>query len=121
MVPRPVRPGRLGLAPRTLVSSSAARARPFHGWGTSVLDVKGKVAVVTGGNGGIGLGMARGLASAGAQVVVVGRNEGKSREAVKDLEGRGSPAFALAVDVGDEGAVARMVEDIDRRCGRLDI
>jgi len=86
-----------------------------------VFDLKGKVAVVTGGNGGIGLGMARGLASAGAQVVVVGRNEAKSREAVKDLEGRGSPAFALAVDVGDEGAVARMVEDVDRRCGRLDI
>jgi 2-deoxy-D-gluconate 3-dehydrogenase len=79
------------------------------------------VAVVTGGNGGIGLGMARGLASAGAQVVVVGRNEAKSREAVQDLQGRGSPAFALAVDVGDEAAVARMAEEVDRRCGRLDI
>jgi 2-dehydro-3-deoxy-D-gluconate 5-dehydrogenase len=86
-----------------------------------VFDLKGRVAVVTGGNGGIGLGMARGLASAGAQVVVVGRNEAKSREAVKDLEGRGSRAFALAVDVGDEGAVNRMVEEVDRRCGRLDI
>ena len=86
-----------------------------------MFDLKGKVAVVTGGNGGIGLGMARGLASAGAQVVVVGRNEAKSRKAVKDLEGRGSRAFALAVDVGDEGAVTRMVEEVDRRCGRLDI
>jgi 2-deoxy-D-gluconate 3-dehydrogenase len=86
-----------------------------------VFDLKGKVAVVTGGNGGIGLGMARGLASAGAQVVVVGRNEAKSREAVKDLEGRGTRAFALAVDVGDEGAVTRMVEEVDRRCGRLDV
>jgi len=86
-----------------------------------VFDLKGKVAVVTGGNGGIGLGMARGLASAGAQVVVVGRNEAKSREAVKDLEGRGSPAFALAVDVGDEAAVSRMAADVERRCGRLDI
>jgi 2-deoxy-D-gluconate 3-dehydrogenase len=86
-----------------------------------VFDLKGKVAVVTGGNGGIGLGMARGLASAGAQVVVVGRNEAKSRDAVKELEGRGARAFAVATDVGDEAAVSRMVEEVDRRCGRLDI
>jgi 2-dehydro-3-deoxy-D-gluconate 5-dehydrogenase len=86
-----------------------------------VFDLKGKVAVVTGGNGGIGLGMARGLASAGAQVVVVGRNEAKSRDAVKDLEGRGGQAFALSLDVSDEAAVARLVGEVDRRCGRLDV
>jgi 2-deoxy-D-gluconate 3-dehydrogenase len=97
-----------------------AASQPSGG-GTSVFDLKGKVAVVTGGNGGIGLGMARGLASAGARVAVVGRNEAKSREAVKDLEGRGTGAFALAVDVGEEGAVTRMVEEVERRCGRLDI
>ena len=44
-------------------------------------DLQGKVAVVTGGNGGIGLGMARGLAKAGARVVVAARNEEKSRSA----------------------------------------
>jgi 2-deoxy-D-gluconate 3-dehydrogenase len=86
-----------------------------------VFDLKGKVAVVTGGNGGIGLGMARGLATAGADVVVVGRNAEKSRAAVAELEGRGSKSFALAVDVTDEGAVTRMVDEVVRRCGRLDI
>jgi 2-deoxy-D-gluconate 3-dehydrogenase len=86
-----------------------------------VFDLTGRVAVVTGGNGGIGLGMARGLASAGAQVVVVGRNEAKSRGAVVELEERGSKSFALSVDVGDEAAVTGMVAEVDRRCGRLDI
>ena len=86
-----------------------------------MFDLKGRVAVVTGGNGGIGLGMARGLVSAGAQVAVVGRNEEKSTAAVKDLEQRGGQAFALTVDVTDEAAVGRMVDAIVQRCGRLDI
>jgi 2-deoxy-D-gluconate 3-dehydrogenase len=50
-----------------------------------MFDLKGKVAVVTGGNGGIGFGMARGLGQAGAHVVVVGRNSEKSREAAHEL------------------------------------
>ncbi|MGH7334719.1 MAG: SDR family NAD(P)-dependent oxidoreductase [Candidatus Rokuibacteriota bacterium] len=86
-----------------------------------MFDLKGKVAVVTGGNGGIGLGMARGLVSAGAQVVVAARNEEKSRAAVKDLEDRGGRAFALVVDVTDEAAVTGMVDAVVQRCGRLDI
>ena len=86
-----------------------------------MFDLKGRVAVVTGGNGGIGLGMARGLVSAGAQLAVVGRNEEKSKAAVKDLEQRGGQAFALTVDVTDEAAVGRMVDAIVQRCGRLDI
>ena len=50
-----------------------------------MFDLRGKVAIVTGGNGGIGLGMARGLASAGARIVVAARNEEKSNAAVQDL------------------------------------
>ncbi|MGB6395844.1 MAG: SDR family NAD(P)-dependent oxidoreductase, partial [Bradyrhizobium sp.] len=45
---------------------------------SALFDLSGKVAIVTGGNGGIGLGMARGLADAGADIAVVGRNEAKS-------------------------------------------
>jgi 2-deoxy-D-gluconate 3-dehydrogenase len=51
-----------------------------------LFDLSGKVAIVTGGNGGIGLGMARGLADAGAAIAVVGRNEAKSATAVADLK-----------------------------------
>ena len=86
-----------------------------------MFDLKGRVAVVTGGNGGIGLGMARGLARAGAQVVVAARDEAKSRAAVDELIAHGGAATAIAVDVTSEAAVAAMVDEVIRRCGRLDI
>ena len=84
-------------------------------------DLKGKVAVVTGGNGGIGLGMARGLAAAGASVVVAARDRAKSATAVKSLEALGAQAFAVEVDVSQESAVAAMVQAVADRFGRLDI
>jgi 2-deoxy-D-gluconate 3-dehydrogenase len=86
-----------------------------------MFDLSGRVAVVTGGNGGIGLGMAKGLARAGARVVVAARNEEKSSAAVRELKALGSDAFALAVDVTDEAAVQAMADETARRCGRLDI
>jgi 2-deoxy-D-gluconate 3-dehydrogenase len=84
-------------------------------------DLKGRVAVVTGGNGGIGLGMARGMAEAGAAVVVAARNADKSRQAVKELEGLGVPALAVPVDVADEASVRACVGEVEARFGRLDI
>ncbi len=81
----------------------------------------GRVAVVTGGNGGIGLGMARGLAAAGAAVAVAARNAAKSREAVDALTSSGADAAAFEVDVTDEAAVAAMTDAVMRRWGRLDI
>lgn len=86
-----------------------------------MFDLTGKVALVTGGNGGIGLGMARGLASAGARIVIAARNADKSRAAVDDLTKRGGSAVALTADVTDEAAVTRLVADTVERCGRLDI
>jgi 2-deoxy-D-gluconate 3-dehydrogenase len=86
-----------------------------------VFDLKGRVAIVTGGNGGIGLGMARGLAAAGARVVVAGRDQKKSRAAVEDLTGRGAEAHAIAVDVTDEAAVNRLIAATIERWGRLDV
>ncbi len=86
-----------------------------------MFDLTGKVAIVTGGNGGIGFGMARGLASAGARVVVAGRNAEKSRAAVADLEARGAQALAVTVDVTDPASVAALVQAALERWGRLDI
>jgi 2-deoxy-D-gluconate 3-dehydrogenase len=88
---------------------------------SSRFDLHGKVAVVTGGNGGIGLGMARGLADSGAAIAVVGRNEDKSRAAVADLEGRGAKAIAVAADVTDKAAVERMISRVVKDLGRIDI
>ena len=86
-----------------------------------MFDLKGRVAIVTGGNGGIGLGMARGLATAGARVVIAGRNAQKSEAAVKDLVGRGGDAHPVTVDVTDQAAVARLLQATLERYGRLDV
>ena len=86
-----------------------------------LFDLGGKVAIVTGGNGGIGLGMAVGLAQAGATVAIVGRNETKSQSAVADIEARGGKSLAVVADVTDQGAIAAMVERVTRELGRIDI
>ena len=88
---------------------------------TGLFDLSGRVAIVTGGNGGIGLGMARGLAEAGAAIAVVGRNETKSVAAVTELEQVGAKAISVVADVTDKAAVADMVECVRRELGRIDI
>jgi 2-deoxy-D-gluconate 3-dehydrogenase len=88
---------------------------------SKLFDLSGKVAVVTGGNGGIGLGMARGLAEAGATIAVVGRNEAKSIAAVAGLKQLGASAISITADVTDKAAVAAMVERVSRELGRIDI
>jgi 2-deoxy-D-gluconate 3-dehydrogenase len=88
---------------------------------TGLFDLNGKVAIVTGGNGGIGLGMARGLAEAGAAIAVVGRNEAKSVAAVAELQRAGARAIPVATDVTDKEAVTAMVERVQGEFGRIDI
>ena len=88
---------------------------------TRLFDLGGRVAIVTGGNGGIGLGLARGLADAGANIAIVGRNETKSKAAVDDLAARGVKAASVVADVTDKEAVARMVESVTAEFGRIDI
>jgi 2-deoxy-D-gluconate 3-dehydrogenase len=88
---------------------------------TDLFDLKGKVAIVTGGNGGIGLGIARGLADDGADIAVVGRNEAKSKAAAAELAARGVRAIAVVADVTDKAAVTSMVERARGELGRIDI
>src|SRR6266536_6696615 len=86
-----------------------------------LFDLHAKVALVTGGNGGIGFGIARGLAQAGADVVVAARNEAKNAAAVAELEALGVRSLGLRVDVTDGKQVEQMVAESVRRPGGLDI
>ncbi len=83
-------------------------------------DLTGKVALVTGGNSGIGLGMARALAEAGADVAIWGTNAAKNAEAVGVLSGLGVRAHAETCDVGDEAAVEAAFAGTLAALGRVD-
>ncbi len=84
-------------------------------------DLKGKAALVTGGNGGIGLGMAKGLAQAGASIAVAGRDDAKNSSAVRALKEFGITAVAVKADLKDEKSCRRMVDEAAEKLGRLDI
>jgi 2-deoxy-D-gluconate 3-dehydrogenase len=75
-----------------------------------LFNLDGKVAIVTGGNGGIGLGMAKGLAAAGAAIVVAARNQDKTARAIAEIEALGVQALGLCTDVREEASVRAMVE-----------
>ncbi len=81
-------------------------------------DLTGKVALVTGGNGGIGLGMAKGLAEAGATIMVAGRDGDKNKKAVKALGGN---ADSVAADMAEESGVKAVIDATVQKFGRLDI
>src|SRR5262245_60693603 len=87
----------------------------------SPFDLKGRVALVTGGNGGIGLGMARGLAQAGAAIGVGGRSQEKWHAAAGALGALGVKTTVLEVDVTDEASCRKMVDASVAELGRLDI
>lgn len=80
----------------------------------------GHVSVVTGGNGGIGLGMAAALAAAGADVAIWGRNEDKNAAAASELERHGTGVLALRCDVADESQVRSAFSATLERFGRVD-
>jgi 2-deoxy-D-gluconate 3-dehydrogenase len=80
-----------------------------------------RVALVTGGNGGIGLGMAKGLAAAGAAVVIAGRNKTKAQAALSELRAAGAKAEFVEFDVTQEKSCKAAVQDAAERFGRLDL
>ncbi len=87
----------------------------------NIFDLKGKVALVTGGNGGIGLGMAKGMAAAGASVVIAGRNKSKAEKAIKELQALGAKAEFSEFDALDEKSCKDAVDRAAQKFGRLDI
>jgi 2-deoxy-D-gluconate 3-dehydrogenase len=84
-------------------------------------DLTGKVAAVTGGNTGIGLAIAGGLAEAGAAVAILARNEQRNSAAVEELGARGYRATALRLDVADRASLKPALEEIERRLGPINI
>jgi 2-deoxy-D-gluconate 3-dehydrogenase len=87
----------------------------------ALFDLTGKVAIVTGGNGGIGLGMAKGLAEAGAGVIIAARDAAKGEAAVGELSASGAKSAFVAVDVTDAASCRVLIESAIERFGRLDI
>ena len=87
----------------------------------SPFDLSGRVAVVTGGNGGIGLGMAKGLAAAGATVVLAGRNATKGATAVEQIKAAGGKAEFAEVDVTSEASCRALIDNAAAKHGRLDV
>lgn len=86
----------------------------------SLFDLSGTVALVTGGNGGIGLGMARGLAAAGADVAIWGTNAEKNAVARSELETYGTRVVDIVCDVGDESQVVASLASTVDTLGRID-
>ena len=84
-------------------------------------DLTGKVALVTGGNGGLGLAMAKGLAHAGASIVVAARNERKTAQALSEIRALGAQAEGVAVDVTQEALIKNMVSHTVDTLSRVDI
>jgi 2-dehydro-3-deoxy-D-gluconate 5-dehydrogenase len=87
----------------------------------NMFDLTSRVAIVTGGNGGIGLGMAQGLAAAGATVVVAARNANKNAEATKKLQALGAKAVAVEINVTQQASCQAAIQAALDRFGRLDI
>lgn len=83
-------------------------------------DLTGRVALVTGGNGGIGLGMADAMAASGADIVIWGTNETKNENAVNALKSHGGRVSARKVDVAKEDEVVAGMKDAIAGMGRVD-
>jgi 2-deoxy-D-gluconate 3-dehydrogenase len=87
----------------------------------SLFDLSGRVAIITGGNGGIGFGMAKGLAEAGAAVAIAARDQKKSAVAAQQLQKLGARVTTIEVDVKDSGSVKQMVQAALARFERVDV
>jgi 2-deoxy-D-gluconate 3-dehydrogenase len=86
-----------------------------------MFDLQGKVAVVTGGNGGIGRGIALGLAQAGASIAVLARNEDKNRAVVEEIKQCDVPVMAASLDVTKRATLRPAIDAVESKLGPIDI
>jgi hypothetical protein len=112
-------------APRSAATSSATWRRspypPSGGVRMNGFDLAGRVAVVTGGAGTLGLAMARGLGRAGARVALVSRRQGAIDDAAARLREEGIEALGVGADVLDPAALAEAARAVDDAWGRVDV
>ena len=88
---------------------------------SSLFDLGGRVALVTGGNGGIGRSLALGLAQAGASVAIAGRNEDKNARVLEELQAKGNPAVAVSLDVTERDELEPAVQQVESELGPISI
>ncbi|WP_445956802.1 SDR family oxidoreductase [Yeosuana sp.] len=88
---------------------------------TKLFDLSGHVAVITGGNGGIGRGMAIGMAEAGASVAILGRNEEKNKNTLAELKKIGIPAMAIQIDITKRAELEPAIKKVEHELGDIGI
>jgi NAD(P)-dependent dehydrogenase (short-subunit alcohol dehydrogenase family) len=88
---------------------------------TGLFDLTGQVAVVTGGNGGLGRGIALGLAEAGATIAVLGRNQEKSRAVLSELKALGVRSIAVTIDLTKRDEFEPAFQKVENELGSVDI
>lgn len=86
-----------------------------------IFDLSGRIAMITGGNRGIGLGIAKGLAVAGATVVIVNRKAAEGQSAAESLKKEGLSAVAIPADVCDTSSIATLLTKVVRDFGKIDV
>ena len=86
-----------------------------------LFDLTGKVVLVTGGNGGIGLAMSKAMGEAGAKIIIAGRNEEKNTQSIKILNSQNIECKSFQVDVVDENSCNKLIENVISNFGKLNI
>jgi len=88
---------------------------------TSLFSLTGKVAVVIGGTGELCGAMAEGLAGAGAEVVLVGRNEEKAKPRLERIQAAGGKGYFVSAEASEKAALEKLLADVLARSGRVDV